>query len=129
MDEAAIRGMVHAFYARVREDELLGPVFAPRIGDAWDHHLDRMVAFWSAVLLGRPGFRGNPVAKHRAIPELTPQHFDRWMALFGQVLSERFPEPVAADIHGRAGRMRAVLEAGTPSSSDAAGPCTPGRSH
>lgn len=111
MDEAAIRGMVHAFYARVRDDELLGPVFAPRVGDAWDPHLERMVAFWSAVLLGRPGFRGDPVGKHRAIPELTPEHFDRWLALFAEVLDERFPAPVAADIHARASRMRVVLEA------------------
>jgi len=112
--DAEITRLVHTFYERVREDPLLAPVFEPRIGDNWAVHLDRMVAFWSSVLLGKPGFVGDPIGKHRAIAELEPRHFDRWLALFEQVLGELFPPLVAADIHGRAVRMRVALEGRVP---------------
>lgn len=110
VDEAGVRRLVQAFYERVRDDDLLGPVFEARLSTDWDHHLDRMVAFWSGVLLGRPGFRGDPVGVHRAIPGLGPHHFDRWLDLFGATLEDVVPGPAAADILARASRMRVVLE-------------------
>lgn len=110
--EQDIRTMVETFYDRVRRDPDLGPVFEPRIGDAWPEHLDRMVDFWSSVLLGTRRFHGNPLARHRAIPELRSEHFDRWLELFAEVLDEVYPEHVAADILGRARRMRLVLDPG-----------------
>ena len=50
LDEAALERLIPAFYARVRDDALLGPVFNQAIGD-WPHHLDKLVAFWSSVML------------------------------------------------------------------------------
>jgi hemoglobin len=41
-----IERLVRGFYARVREDAVLGSVFASRIDD-WQPHLARMCAFWS----------------------------------------------------------------------------------
>ena len=102
--------MVHTFYDRVREDPLLAPVFEEHVGDRWDRHLPHMVSFWSNVLLGVPGFVGDPVGKHRALQEITPAHFDRWLDLFAEVLSELFAPDLAADIHGRATRMRYALQ-------------------
>jgi hemoglobin len=104
-----IRGMVDAFYAVVRVDPLLGPIFEGRVTD-WDLHLDRMTSFWSAVLLAHPGFRGDPVGKHRGMSELEPHHYDRWLELFGKVLGGLFEPEMAANIHARAVRMRVVLE-------------------
>ncbi len=107
---ASITELVHAFYARVQDDGLLAPVFARHMSQPWDAHMDRMVSFWSSVLLAEPGFRGDPVGRHRAIEELTPEHFDRWMQLFGAVAADVFVPHVAADVTARAGRMRVVLE-------------------
>ena len=59
--EVEIRRKVHTFYARVRDDDLLGPVFEERIGTDWDAHLDRMVDFWSTVLLASGRYRGDPI--------------------------------------------------------------------
>lgn len=106
---AEIRGMVDEFYGAVRVDPLLAPIFERRITD-WDLHLDRMTSFWSAVLLASPGFRGDPVGKHRAMAELEPHHFDRWLALFGEVVGGLFDPDMAANIYARAARMRVVLE-------------------
>lgn len=110
VDEGAIREMVERFYGRVQEDDLLGPVFARHMSADWPEHLDRMVDFWSSVLLASGRFRGNPRAKHDAIPGLTPDHFDRWLELFEEEVMRLFPEHVGQDILGRARRMRVVLD-------------------
>ena len=44
LDEEALGRLVERFYARVREDDLLGPVFNGAIGD-WLEHLERLQAF------------------------------------------------------------------------------------
>jgi len=110
LSEQGIRVLVETFYAKVRDDELLGPVFARHLDGAWPAHLDRMVDFWSTVLLGAARFRGDPVARHAALSEIGPVHFDRWIELFDETLHELFPEPTARDILGRAKRMRRTLE-------------------
>lgn len=108
--EDQIRRMVETFYARVREDDLLGPVFDERIGSGWDAHLDRMVDFWSTVLLASGRYRGDPIEAHRRIPDLDSAHFDRWLELFRPVVDEVYPDGLADDVYGRALRMRMVLE-------------------
>lgn len=108
--EDQIRRMVDTFYGRVREDEVLGPVFEERIGSDWEAHLDRMVDFWSTVLLASGRYRGNPIESHRRIPGLSSAHFDRWLALFRPVVQEVYGGGLAEDVFGRALRMRMVLE-------------------
>jgi hemoglobin len=50
VDEAMIEALIRGFYARVRRDPLLAPVFESRIAD-WGPHLDQMFAFWSSLML------------------------------------------------------------------------------
>lgn len=50
LDDDGLRHLVHRFYGKVRNDTLLGPIFAERITD-WPPHLERMVTFWSSVAL------------------------------------------------------------------------------
>ena len=59
--------LVHSFYADVRADALLGPVFEEALHDRWEPHLGRMVDFWSTVALGSKSFSGNVFAKHMAL--------------------------------------------------------------
>ncbi|HEU4550684.1 MAG TPA: group III truncated hemoglobin, partial [Rhizomicrobium sp.] len=51
IDEAMVERLVHAFYAKVRADKDIGPIFNRVIGDNWDVHLSRMCDFWSSVML------------------------------------------------------------------------------
>ena len=44
IDEAMIERLVHGFYAKVRADAVLGPIFEARIRD-WAPHLAQMCAF------------------------------------------------------------------------------------
>lgn len=78
-----ITQMVHAFYADVRRDALLGPIFNHHVAD-WGHHLAVLVDFWSSILRGTGRFSGSPMTKHTALPDLSAELFQRWLALFRQ---------------------------------------------
>lgn len=94
--EDDIRRLVAAFYARVRHDALLGPVFAGAIGDgeaAWERHLARLCDFWSSVMLKSGRYHGDPFSVHLRLSTISPAMFDRWLALFGETCAELFAPP------------------------------------
>jgi hemoglobin len=94
--ESMIHTLVHAFYAKVRVDPALGPIFNRIIKD-WDPHLARMCDFWSSVTLMSGRFKGAPMAAHVRIEGLRPTHFARWLHLFRQTAREVCP-PAAAEL-------------------------------
>lgn len=94
IDEAMIERLVRGFYAKVQEDDLIGPVFAARIKD-WEPHLQRMFAFWSSVALLNGRYSGTPMPIHMKLP-VDADHFDRWLMLFEATARELCP-PAAAD--------------------------------
>lgn len=96
IDDAFISRLVEDFYDAVRKDDMLGPIFAERIGD-WPHHLARMKDFWASVMLESGRFSGNPMRKHVAIGELGEAHFARWQSLWNQTLARIAPNPTVAD--------------------------------
>ncbi|MEZ4425460.1 MAG: group III truncated hemoglobin [Gemmatimonadota bacterium] len=108
--EAQIRALVFSFYGAIREDPTLGPVFEARLSGRWEPHLEKMCDFWSSVLLASRRFTGNPAAAHVGLPGLQPEHFDRWLDLFHRTATALLPPHVAADVVGRAQRMRIPLE-------------------
>lgn len=104
IDEAMIERLVRGFYRRVREDALIGPVFAARIGD-WEPHLARMCAFWSSVALMTGSYHGQPMQKHLPLP-VDAAHFDRWLALFEATARELCPAVAADHFIDRAAHRR-----------------------
>lgn len=101
--EQEVTRLVHAFYARVRREPRLGPVFSARI-QHWDAHLGQLVDFWSAMLRGTRRFSGAPMPKHMAMEELDRDLFDRWLQLFRQTTAECGNPPMqrlADDVVGR----------------------------
>ena len=110
IDEAMIDALVEGFYDRVRDDALIGPIFAARIDD-WGPHLARMKLFWSSVALSSGVYQGRPMPKHLPLP-IDARHFDRWLALFEGAARDLCP-PVAADhFIERARRIAESLELG-----------------
>jgi hemoglobin len=79
--EAEVAALVHAFYARVRQDEVLRPIFESHIDD-WHRHLAKLVDFWSSILRRTGRFSGAPMPKHAALPGLSAALFQRWLELF-----------------------------------------------
>lgn len=110
IDEAMIGRLVHAFYARVREDPLIGPVFDARIAD-WDVHLQRMCLFWSSVALMSGRYSGSPMQKHAPLP-IDARHFDRWLDLFRLTARTVCPPQAAELFIERAGLIARSLELG-----------------
>ncbi len=100
----AIQAVVDDFYGRVRQDSMLGPVFAAHIGE-WGPHLNKMYGFWSTVLLGDRQYTGNPFEKHLAMSELTAGHFERWLNLFAETLDAHCSEADKAAWLATARRM------------------------
>ncbi|MET0677643.1 MAG: group III truncated hemoglobin [Bradyrhizobium sp.] len=110
IDEAMIERLVHGFYAKVRADSVLGPVFDSRITN-WEPHLAQMCAFWSSVALMTGRYHGTPMAKHLPLP-IDGGHFDRWLGLFEQAAREICPPVAAAHFVERARRIAQSLEFG-----------------
>lgn len=108
--EAMIERLVRGFYARVRGDEMLGPIFEARITD-WEPHLAQMCAFWSSVALMSGRYHGAPMPKHLPLP-VDAAHFDRWLALFQAAAAEICPPEAQAHFMERAKRIAASLELG-----------------
>lgn len=110
IDEAMIEQLVRGFYARVREDELLGPIFGARIHD-WEPHLQRICAFWSSVVLSSGVYQGQPMRMHLPLP-VDAQHFDRWLQIFERTARDLFSESIAGQFIERARRIARSLEVG-----------------
>lgn len=107
LDEAVLRQLVHRFYGKVRDDKLLGPIFAARITD-WPPHLERMVTFWSSVALMTGQYHGRPVPAHTPLP-IEAAHFDRWLSLFRATAEETCTPAGAAHVMERAERIAQSL--------------------
>jgi hemoglobin len=110
VDEAMIERLVHSFYAKIREDALLAPVFDARIRN-WDLHLQRMCAFWSSVALMSGRYHGSPMTKHLPLP-VDAAHFDRWLALFEETARKVCPPEAEAHFVERARHIAESLELG-----------------
>jgi hemoglobin len=108
--EAMIERLVRGFYAKVRTDAVLAPIFEARIRD-WEPHLKQMFAFWSSVALMTGRYHGTPMVKHMPLP-VDADHFDRWLDLFEATAREICPPQATAHFIERARRIAASLELG-----------------
>src|SRR3954454_16232603 len=108
--EDDIARLVEAFYAKVREDPQLGPIFARALGeDGWDSHLVTLRDFWSSVMLTSGRYKGAPLAVHMRLSGLTPSLFDRWLTLFGETCDELFEPRQAGAFRAKAARIAQSL--------------------
>lgn len=99
-----IKLLVDTFYEKVKEDELLGPVFKLKIPGSWDKHLEIMYSFWQTLLLEERTYFGSPFYKHLDLP-VEKQHFDRWLKLFYETLDELFTGEKKEEAKMRAEKM------------------------
>ena len=110
-----IRTLVSQFYCRVRQDPLLAPVFAAALGDTdadWAAHLDRLADFWSSIMQASGRYHGDAFSAHLRLPDLTPEMFDRWLALFQATCPEVLPPDDAAAFGIRAERIARSIRMG-----------------
>lgn len=96
MTEADLARQVHRFYARVRLDPQLGPLFNDAVHH-WPDHLETLTHFWSSVMLTSGRYKGSPMAAHvKHLGRMRPPMFDRWLALWRETARETL-SPTDAD--------------------------------
>jgi hemoglobin len=88
INEDFISTFVDEFYARVRLNDVLGPVFLNAIGQDWTEHLENIKRFWSSVALNTGVYSGKPVPKHQALNGVQREFFDIWLGLFRDTLKD-----------------------------------------
>ena len=110
MNDADLQELVNLFYARVRSDDRLGPLFNAAVED-WPEHLERLSAFWSSVMLTSGRYKGNPMAAHLGqAGAIEPDMFERWLALWRATACESLPPADAAAIIEKAERIAESLK-------------------
>lgn len=88
--------LVRSFYAKVRSDKLLAPIFNTIIAeDQWEEHLEKLTDFWETNLFGVIKFKGNPGKAHQEVDKyfnhsISPEHFGRWINLWITTINENF---------------------------------------
>ena len=111
--EADIAAVVDGFYAKVRVDPALGPVFARAIADdAWPEHLSIIRDFWSTVMLKSGRYQRNPFSAHQRVAGISPELFERWLALWGETCRELLPGRAAEAMLAKAVMIADSLKAG-----------------
>ena len=110
--EEEISTLVDRFYAKVRRDPEIGPIFNEKIQD-WPAHLGLLKNFWSTVMLTTGRYKGDPMMTHLQIPlPLEPSHFTRWLALFAETAHQVMTPEHAASIIARSERIAVNFKAG-----------------
>jgi hemoglobin len=108
--EVAIAQLIDNFYAKIRTDTELGPIFMRAIPGDWGPHLATMRSFWSSVMLTSGRYKGNPVAVHGRIEGIELEMFERWLALFDETCCELFTPAIADVFHSKASRIAESLK-------------------
>ncbi len=91
-----VNRLVSKFYAKIRKDDLLGPIFNSHIPDErWPEHIEKLTDFWETNLFKLPKFRGNPSQKHINVDKnlnygVEQKHFDRWLQLWFETIDELY---------------------------------------
>jgi len=105
-----IKLLVDQFYGKIRENDLLGPIFDSVIKDKWPEHLDKMYRFWESILLANNTYNGRPFPPHAQLP-VQLKHFDQWKALWFETLDELYQGEVADMAKWRATKIAEVFHA------------------
>ena len=78
--KSGISKLLHHFYADVRQQRDIGPIFLAQIHN-WPEHIAKITEFWSRVTGGPSNYSGDVPGQHLPL-ELSRTHFDRWLELW-----------------------------------------------
>ena len=68
--------LVNSFYDKVVQDETIGFFFKDVVNVDFKKHLPKMYSFWETILFGQMSYKGNPMAVHFPINQLTKNTVD-----------------------------------------------------
>lgn len=111
MNREDITSLVNSFYEKIRQDDMLGPIFNSHIPDnKWPEHLSKLADFWETNLFGIAKFKGNPSQKHITVDKnmnhsITQVHFCKWLQLWFESIDELFEGEIAFKAKNAARKM------------------------
>ncbi|HEV8390310.1 MAG TPA: group III truncated hemoglobin [Dongiaceae bacterium] len=105
-----IETLVATFYAQIRADPELSPIFREAIGEDWTAHLKIMCDFWSSVMNTSGRYKGKPIPAHLKLAGIEPRHFERWLHLFSGTAHKLFDATLAGLFVQRAERIAESLK-------------------
>ena len=103
--------LVHTFYDKIRQHELLGPIFNGHITEEqWPAHLSKLTDFWESNLFGVRTFRGSPSKAHVNVDKnlnhtISQNHLAQWLQLWFETINELFEGELADRAKEMARRM------------------------
>lgn len=104
-----VKCFVDRFYGRVRQDDLLSPIFNEILKGLWPQHLEKMYRFWQTILLGEHTYKGYPFQPHAQLP-VYAEHFERWLSLFYETLDADFEGENVYEAKRHASKMAALFQ-------------------
>ncbi len=105
--------LVNSFYDKVKQDAVIGFIFADVAKVNWEKHLPLMYDFFENMLFYTGSYTGNPMELHRHINRhlpLTREHFQQWEQLFCSTVDELFEGDTATLVKQRALSISAVMK-------------------
>ena len=103
--------LLRHFYADVRQDPLIGPIFNTQIKD-WKHHLEVIASFWETII-GGPSTYARPMPRKHLTLRLREEDFERWLFLWQANCRAQLPSDVAKEMIDLADhiahRLRTIL--------------------
>jgi hemoglobin len=103
----ALQNLLRHFYADIRQDSVLGPIFNAQITD-WPAHLEKIGSFWARQTGAASDYAGGFAAAHLRLG-IQPAHFTRWLGLWERNCRQHL-EPASAEwMIGRAHELGAHL--------------------
>jgi hemoglobin len=103
--------LIRNFYASVREDAVLGPIFIQHIQD-WPAHVETVADFWSVQTGGPRTYPGGFLGAHAQLG-LQAAHLERWLTQWEKSCQLHFAKNEAGEMislaHRLGSRMKTVL--------------------
>lgn len=92
IDGDMVGDLLDAFYASVRQDAVLGPVFDTLIGDDWPAHVRKITEFWLTALRVSRTYKGSGfMAAHLRHGSIREEHMQRWLVFFAKAVEQKIP--------------------------------------
>ena len=110
-----VNTLVNTFYASIRKDDFLGPIFNKMIPEEnWESHLIKLTDFWETNLFNVMKFKGNPMEAHQRTDKahnhtIEQEHFIYWLDLWFKTVDSLFNGEKAELAKERARRMSTHL--------------------
>jgi hemoglobin len=106
-----ILNLLRHFYADVRQDPVIGPIFSVQIKD-WKEHLETIASFWETIIGGPRSYARPMPMKHLPL-QLRDEHLERWLFLWQANCRAQLPADIAREMIDLSqhigGKLRSIL--------------------